>query len=173
MKMYGRSKTLFYFALPALLLAGCVLQPTSAQAQMTSVGVDCSQITAQSTLMQDNMRAGRVLIECGVVRGGKPAAGDDALAAPPNILVSNRSCANSSNCTKSENMVWGNGSTIVVNFNDHNVNQYSGTSVSTDGGVTFTQILPPPFANGHGTNFGDPIVVFNAKLNKWFAGDLA
>ncbi|HEY7099641.1 MAG TPA: hypothetical protein VH437_23150 [Terriglobales bacterium] len=173
MKRYGRSKTLFYFALPAFLLAACVLQPTSAKAQMTSVGVDCSQITAQSIMVQDNMRAGRVLIECGVVRGGRPAAGDDALAAPPNILVSNRSCANSSNCTKSESMVWGNGSTIVVNFNDHNVNQYSGTSVSTDGGVTFTQILPPPFANGHGTNFGDPIVVFNAKLNKWFAGDLA
>jgi hypothetical protein len=70
-------------------------------------------------------------------------------------------------------MVWENGSTVVVNYNDHNAGQYSGTSYSTDGGATFTQILPPPFATGHGTNFGDPIVVFNKKLNKWFAGDLA
>ena len=29
---------------------------------------------------------------------------------------------------------------------------------------TFTQITPPPFATGHGENFGDPIVVFNLKL---------
>ena len=173
MKMYSRSKTLCYFALPALLLAACVLQPTSAQAQMTSVGVDCAQITSQKIMMQDNMRAGRVLIECGVVQGGRPAAAGEQPPAPPNILVSNRACTNNANCTKSENMVWGNGSTIVVNYNDHNVNQYSGTSVSTDGGATFTQILPPPCASGHGTNFGDPIVVFNAKLNKWFAGDLA
>ena len=34
----------------------------------------------------------------------------------------------------------------------------SGTSVSTDGGATFTRLLPAPFALGHGTNFGDPIV---------------
>ncbi len=46
-------------------------------------------------------------------------------------------------------------------------------SVSTDGGVTFTRLNPSPFATGHGTNFGDPIVVYNAKLSKWFAGDLA
>ena len=172
MKVYGRSKTLCYFVLPALLLAACVLQPTSATAQMTSVGIDCSQITSLKLLMQDNMRAGKALIECGVVQGGRPVTGDVLAATPPNILVSNRACANSSNCTKSENMVWGNGSTIVVNYNDHNANQYSGTSVSTDGGATFTQISPPPFANGHGLNFGDPIVVFNAKLNKWYAGDI-
>ena len=60
----------------------------------------------------------------------------------------------------------------MVNYNDHNGNNYSGTSYSTDGGATFTQISPPPFASGHGTNYGDPIVVFNSKLNKWFAGDL-
>jgi hypothetical protein len=107
------------------------------------------------------------------VQGGRPVAAGDAAALPPSVLVSNRACTNASNCTKSENMVWSNGSTIVVNFNDHNANQYSGTSYSTDGGTTFTQISPPPFASGHGTNFGDPIVVFNAKLNKWFAGDLA
>src|SRR5438552_12184650 len=30
-----------------------------------------------------------------------------------------------------------------------------------------------PFASGHGTNYGDPIVVYNARLSTWFAGDLA
>ena len=63
-------------------------------------------------------------------------------------------------------------STIVVNYNDHNGNNYSGVSCSTDEGNTFTQILPPPFATGHGTNYGDPILVFNSNLDLWFAGDL-
>ena len=173
MKVFSRNTIAGFLGLPALVLAACVFQPTSAQAQMTSVGIDCSQIQSLQLLKQENLRAGRALIECGVVQGGRPVAADEALAAPPNVLVSNRACTNASNCTKSENMVWANGSTIVVNYNDHNANQYSGTSYSTDGGTTFTQISPPPFANGHGTNFGDPIVVWNAKLNKWFAGDLA
>lgn len=177
MKTCDRSKTLWYIALPALLVVACVLQPKPAQAQMTSVGVDCSQIQALGIMKQENMRAGRVLIECGVMPGGKPADPSSTPAAPPNIRVSNRACTSSSSCTKSESMVWAStadaGNTIVVNYNDHNGNNYSGTSVSTDAGVTFKEILPPPFANGHGENFGDPIVVFNAKLNKWFAGDLA
>ena len=169
------NRTLCYFVLPALLLAACVLQPVSAQAQMTSVGIDCSQIQSMGILKQDNLRAGRALIECGLVQGGKPVTRDSQPAAPPNVRVSNRSCTNAQNCTKSESMVWASSvdPTLVVNYNDHNANQYSGTSYSIDGGATFTQISPPPFASGHGTNFGDPIVVYNAKLAKWFAGDLA
>src|SRR5262249_45741249 len=30
-----------------------------------------------------------------------------------------------------------------------------------------------PLCSGHGTNYGDPIVVYNARLGMWFAGDLA
>ena len=160
-------------AICLLAVAVCVFA-VPAMAQMTSTGIDCSQIAALHLLQQDNMRAGQTLIECGIVQGGEPLGGSDIdVPAPPNVLVSNRSCTGPSSCTKSENMVWENGSTVVVNFNDHNNGQYSGTSYSTDGGATFTQILPPPFGTGHGTNFGDPIVVFNKKLNKWFAGDLA
>ena len=32
--------------------------------------------------------------------------------------------------------------------------------------------MPPPLGTGHGTNYGDPIVVYNLKLQEWFAGDL-
>ncbi len=65
--------------------------------------------------------------------------------------------------------------TVVVNYNDetNSGGDYSGVSYSLDGGTTFTQIIPSPFGTGHGTNYGDPIVVFNSKLNMWFAGDLA
>ena len=148
---------------------------------MTSVGVDCSEITSLGILMQDNMRAGKVLIECGIVPGGQPSGtGADGPLSPPNIQVSNRSCASGSSCTHSESNVWAStkpkSKTIVVNYNDDNPgngSNYSGTSYSLDGGATFTEINPAPFATGHGTNFGDPIVVFSSKLNTWFAGDLA
>ncbi len=63
--------------------------------------------------------------------------------------------------------------TIVVNYNaNYDQGSYSGTSYSTDGGATFKEIEPPPFNSGHGTNYGDPLVVYNSKLGKFFAGDL-
>jgi hypothetical protein len=147
---------------------------------MTSTGIDCSQIQALQLLKQDNMGAGLALIECGIVGGGQPArSAASKMPAPPNIRVSNRACSSSQSCTKSENMVWAStknkGQTIVVNYNDSagNGSSYTGTSYSTDGGATFKEIQPAPFTTGHGTNYGDPIVVFNSKLNKWFAGDIA
>src|SRR5207249_10368630 len=78
--------------------------------------------------------------------------------------------------TQSESTVWSSdGNTIVVNYNDSRTapGNYSGVSVSTDRGATFSRLDPSPFAGGHGTNYGDPILVYNAKLGKWFAGDLA
>lgn len=178
MKTNDGNRKVGYFALAMLFLVACALQPV-ALAQMTSTGIDCSQIAAAHVMQQDNMRAGLALIECGVIKGGQP--GDDEATGnpppyPPNVLVSDRSCASGSTCTKSESMVWANGDTIVVNYNDHNVvngvQNYSGTSYSLDGGVTFTELIPPPFSTGHGTNYGDPIVVYNAALGEWFAGDL-
>ena len=159
----------------AILLAACALVVVPAMAQMTSTGLSCQQIQSMNLMKQDNMRAGLTLIECGIVKGGSGETGsaeEELPLAPPNILASNRTCTSGSSCTKSESMVWSAGSTIVVNYNDHNAGQYSGVSYSTNGGATFTQILPPPFTT-HGTNYGDPIVVYNARLGKWFAGDLA
>jgi hypothetical protein len=147
---------------------------------MTTTGIDCSQVASLHLLQQENMRAGLALMECGIIP--RPDTGvegdqvDNDAPQPPNVLVSNRSCSSGNSCTKSESMVYKStrvgDNTVVVNYNDHNAGQYSGTSYSTDDGATFTQINPAPFAAGHGTNFGDPIVVFNSKLNKWFAGDL-
>ncbi len=167
-------------ALPALGLAALTLGPGLAQAQMTTTGIDCSQIASLHLLQQENMRAGLALMECGVIpRPDVDVEGDSMdndAPQPPNVLVSNRNCSSGSSCTKSESMVYKSTrvgeDVIVVNYNDHNGNGYSGTSYSTDGGQTFTEIQPAPFATGHGTNYGDPIVVFNSKLNKWFAGDL-
>ncbi len=179
MKTKHRNRML-YFALPTLLLAVCVLQPSPAIAQMTSVGVDCSQINVRSLLVQDNMRAGRILVECGIMQGGQPAGGAyHKPSAPPNILVSNGSdCSSGSDVCGSESMVAAStadqGQTIVVNYNANydNGSSYTGTSYSSDGGGTFTEIQPSPFESGHDTNYGDPLVVFNSKLGKFFGGDL-
>lgn len=182
MKTNDGSRTFWYVAFSVAILAACILQP-QAWAQMTSTGIDCSQIGALRLLQQDNMRAGLTLIECGVVQGGKPQGGGDEVSGdepqPPNILVSNRTCTSGSSCTRSESMVFASPKagdhTVVVNYNDetNSGGNYSGVSYSTDGGSTFTQIVPSPFATGHGTNYGDPIVVFNQKLNMWYAGDIA
>jgi hypothetical protein len=176
----NRNKWHGYFVLPALLLAVWVVQPLPASAQTTSMGVDCSTINIPSLMMQDNMRAGRILIECGIVQGGQRTAAGVArkATAPPNIRVSNGSdCNASDDVCGSESMVAAStankGQTIVVNYNaNYNNGLYSGTSYSSNGGKTFTEIQPGPFNSGHGTNFGDPLVVFNSKLGKFFAGDL-
>jgi hypothetical protein len=179
--MNNRNRNLCYFALPVMLLAACVFQPSLASAQMTSLGVDCAQINVTSLMMQENLRAGRILVECGIMQGGQPTAAgvNHKPTAPPNIRVSNGSdCSGSEDVCGSESMVAAStadkGQTIVVNYNSNydGAGNYSGVSYSTDGGATFKQIQPGPFANGHGFNVGDPIVVFNSKLGKFFAGDL-
>ncbi len=154
---------------------GCALVAIPATAQMTSTGIDCSQINELKLLQQDNHRAGLTLIECGIIHGGRATGGsDNVFPQPPNVLVSNRSCSGPTACTKSEDMVASSpdGQTVVVAYNDHINGQFSGVSYSTDGGNTFAQILPSPFASGHNTNFGDPIVIYNQKMRLFFAGDL-
>jgi len=173
-------RLLCYLATAVFVLAVCSLT-VPAMAQMTSVGIDCSQVNQLHLLMQENLRAGKALIECGIVKGGGTPSeqeAEDNYPQPPNILVSNRSCSSQSTCTKSENMVWSSpdGQTIVVTYNDDygvSNNGVSGLSYSTNGGATFTEVIPPPFNTGHGFNYGDPIVVYNQKLGKWFGGDLA
>ena len=50
---------------------------------------------------------------------------------------------------------------------------YSGASFSSDGGTTFTRLNPSPFASGHGTNFGDPVTLYNKPTGTFFAIFLA
>lgn len=77
--------------------------------------------------------------------------------------------------TQSETMIARIGNTVVVAFNDSrdSPSNYSGVSRSTDGGATFTRLLPSPFASGHGTNYGDPMLVYNRKLGIFVAGFIA
>ncbi|MGA7461453.1 MAG: sialidase family protein [Candidatus Korobacteraceae bacterium] len=175
------SRRMLWWTLPALLVVACILAPGFAQAQQTTTGIPCSEIASRHLLQQDNMRAGLTLIQCGLVQGGsgeRGRGGEEEAPQPPNVQVSNRSCTSGSSCTHSESMVWASSAAgsqlVVVNYNDETGSgaDYSGTSFSTDGGATFTQIVPAPLGSGHGTNYGDPLVVYNQKLGKFFAGDL-
>ena len=69
-------------------------------------------------------------------------------------------------------MVAAKGNMIVVDYNDSlNVpSDFSGASISMDGGNSWTRI--DPFATGHGTNFGDPLLVYNRRFAKFIAGNL-
>ena len=100
----GKGGKLWCFGLPILTLAACIFAASLAQAQMTSAGIDCSQIGALHLLEQENLRAGLILMECGIiprpaaVGSGDGVTGDEPQ--PPNVLVSNRSCSAASTCNE-------------------------------------------------------------------------
>lgn len=163
-------------SMPALSHAG-TKQPESV------LGVECAKIYELGIDKQENLRATLIRVGCGLEPGGfegegfpGEAEGPNEGAGPTNVN-SITGTETWPKVTQSESMVWGSpdGQTIVVNYNDSSTSpgNYSGVSVSTDSGASFTRLLPSPFASGHGTNYGDPIVVYNVALSKWFAGDIA
>jgi len=170
--------------LPRVVLAAALGfglgQPVTAQAPGSVLGVECSQIGALGIDKQMNMRAAMIRVGCGVeaagnaegtAQGGRSGAQD----APLNVNTITEEEV-FPKVTQSEAMVWSSdGATIVVTMNDSSGWRPSlgGVSVSQDGGETFTRLLPSPFATGHGENYGDPVVVYNAALQTWFAGFMA
>ena len=148
-------------------------------------GFDCSTIHAKGIDRMEGFRAGLIMIACGEATGGSggphnslvklaqklmPAplaygATDVDLVTgtetPPHIIQSETySTANPDNANE-----------ICVAFNDSRgaaVNQFSGLSCSTDGGLTFTRVTngsgQGPFAN----TFGDPVLLYNKPTQTWF-----
>ncbi len=145
------------------------------------LGVRCADILLFGIDRQANLRAGLIRKGCGLEsfasgkgesREGNPGEFSvddyggvdvDVTGPDPNPFT-----------VHSTSMVWGNDGTVVVTYNDSSAapNNYSGVSVSFDAGTTFTRLRPSPFATGHGTNFGEPVAVWNAALQQWFAGFL-
>src|SRR5215467_11761543 len=148
-------------------------------------GFDCSKIHELGIDRMEGFRAGRIMIACGEATGGvgTPSNGLVNLArkllpAPlaygatdvdlvtgtetsPHIIQSETySTANPDNPDE-----------VCVAFNDSRgaaVNQFSGVSCSTDGGMTFTRVTNAsgqgPFAN----TFGDPVILYNKPTQTWF-----
>ena len=152
-------------------------------------GFDCSTIHEKGIDKQDNMRAGLIMIACGLSQGGSPPTGSQFFGngftqwiknlLPGPLLIGGSDVdvilpdGSYPHVTQSESMEWGGpNNTWVVNYNDSRTGGacYGGLSYSTDNGVTWH--ASSPLCSGHGTNYGDPIVVYNARLGMWFAGDL-
>jgi hypothetical protein len=169
------------------------LTASSAKAQQTHKiinvaglppGFDCATISENGIDKQENFRAGAIMIACGETQGGSPlsfgafsqllhqvtaplaygGADVDLITGAENI----------SHPTQSETYTLVNPTNpnqIVVTYNDSRTASanYSGASYSSDGGTTFTRLNPSPFASGHGTNFGDPVTLYNTPTSSFFA----
>src|SRR5437660_3995612 len=151
-------------------------------------GFDCSKIHQLGIDKMENFRAGAIMIFCGqATGGGEPdeAGSSNAFSkllhkltapvsfggtdvdlvtgteTPPHIIQSETyTGANPDNPDQ-----------VLAAFNDSRCadsNNYSGLSVSTDGGLTFTRVTNgsgcSPFAN----TFGDPVVIYNKPSGTWF-----
>ncbi len=169
------SVVLVVMTLVAPRLAGAAGAPPD-----SVLGVRCADIYLLGIDRQQNLRAGLIRVGCGLEFFGS-AMGEsgenpggfsvedyggvdiDVSGPDPNPFA-----------VHSTSMVWGNDATVVVTYNDsaEAPDNYSGVSVSLDGGATFIRLRPSPFATGHGENYGYPVVVWNAALQQWFAGFL-
>ena len=132
--------------------------------------------------IQENLRAGLIMIACGEAEGGSPSSYGafsqllDTLKAPlayGGADVDLVTGADISHPTQSETYTLANPDNpdqIVVAYNDSRgiSSNLSGASVSTDGGTTFTRLTlangQSPFAN----TFGDPVILYNKPTGTWF-----
>jgi hypothetical protein len=152
-------------------------------------GFECAKIHDLGIDKMENFRAGAIMIACGEAEGGSPDPGNafvklaqELLPAPlaygvadVDLITGGETFAH---VTQSETYTTANPDNpnqIVVAYNDSRTapSNYSGASVSSDGGTTFTRLNPNPFSSGHGTNFGDPVALYNKPTSTFFAIFLA
>ena len=185
-----------------LALAGLgtfsAITASSAQAQQKSKiinlqglppGFDCSSIHEKGIDKQENFGAGLIMIACGESEGGSASSGSpfskviqDLLPVPLAYGAADLDLITGAetfpSVTQSETYTTANPDNpnqIVVTYNDSRTapSCYAGGSVSTDGGTTFTRLTPSPFCVGHGTNFGDPVTLYNKPTSTFFGIFLA
>lgn len=155
--------------------------------QLLPPGFDCASIDSLGIDKQENLGAGLIMIACGRSPGGSASAFGETspfvqeLLAPlfggtdVNEITGTETF---SHVTQSETYTLANPDNpnqIVTTYNDSRTapTNYSGGSFSTDGGATFTRLNPSPFASGHGTNFGDPVTLYNKPTGTFFGIFLA
>ncbi|MEO6872786.1 MAG: sialidase family protein [Chthoniobacterales bacterium] len=150
-------------------------------------GFDCAQFLSLSLDKQENLRAGAISIYCGEAQGGTATDFGDVHQLTRQILAPLFGGMDVDVVTGTDSITHPTQSETYTTANPDNPNQifvayndsrtasgnYSGGSVSSDGGVTFTRLNPSPFATGHGTNFGDPVVLYQKKTGTFYAVWLA
>jgi hypothetical protein len=169
------------------------LTASSAKAQQTHKiinvaglppGFDCSQISALGIDKMENLGAGLIMIACGESPGGSSSSFGafsqlfNAVTAPltyggtdVDIITGTDSITHPTQSETYTNANPDNPNQIVVTFNDSRTASscYGGGSYSSDGGATFTRLNPSPFCSGHGSNFGDPVTLYNKPTSTFHA----
>jgi len=171
-----------YFLLAALALLIAV--PAAHSSASRSQTPACGSIDRLGLEKQMNAHAAQILAAC----GRAPASGFDAtvgffggLGPAPSayggtdVDVVTGGEGVYPQVTQSESQTWAQGSTVVMAYNDSRTAPicYSGGSYSLNGGTTWTNLNSRPFCSGHGTGFGDPVVVYDARNSTWIDVDLA
>ena len=149
---------------------------------------DCSKIKQLGIDRQENLRAGAIMIFCGLSEGGKAFSGKKQhfsklvhnLTAPlvyggtdVDLITGTESFPN---VTQSETFTWANPDNplqVVVAYNDSRGRNFnpiniSGASVSNDGGTTFTRLTKANGQSPFDNTFGDPVVLYNKPSGTWF-----
>src|SRR5207248_1573720 len=133
---------------------------------------DCSRIAELGIDIQENLRAGAIMIACGEAEGGSPSPSEAVIQAlipqlPPLLGTTDidlvTGTETSPHVVQSETFSAGNPDNpnqIVVAYNDSRgvaSNNISGASVSTDGGATFTRLTTGSGQSPFASTFGDPV----------------
>jgi hypothetical protein len=148
-------------------------------------GFDCSKIHELGIDRQENLRAGAIMIYCGLSEGGSATAFGGSspfvqqLLAPlfgttdVDLITGTETFPN---ITQSETFAAANPDNpdeIVVAYNDsrsRNANpiNISGASVSTDGGNTFTRLTKTNGQSPFSNTVGDPVILYNRPTGTWY-----
>src|SRR5205809_961726 len=153
---------------------------------LVPAAVDCSRIKELGIDKQENLRAGAIMIFCGLSEGGKASHGNASsklaqkLMAPlafgstdVDLITGAESFPN---VTQSETFTTANPDNpnqIVVAYNDSRGRNFnpinmSGASVSTDGGTTFTRLTKANAQSPFDNTMGDPVILYNKPTATWY-----
>jgi hypothetical protein len=148
---------------------------------------DCSKIKQLGIDRQENLRAGAIMIHCGMFEGRESSSFHGKafskvvkdLTAPlvygatdVNLITGTESFPN---VTQSETFTTANPddpSQVVVAYNDSRGRNFnpiniSGASFSTDGGTTFTRLTKANGQSPFDNTFGDPVVLYDKSTGFW------
>src|SRR5438105_7828898 len=152
---------------------------------LVPAAIDCSRIRQLGIDRQENLRAGAIMIFCGLSEGGKASNGK-AFSKLVQKLLSPWAFGSTDvdlitgaesfpNVTQSETFTTANPDNpnqIVVAYNDSRGRNFnpiniSGASVSTDGGTTFTRLTKATGQSPFDNTFGDPVVLYHKPSGNW------
>ena len=145
--------------------------------------IDCAALRARHIDKQANPKAARLNAACnGTLDFYQPPLGSAPQvrtdAATRTLGTSDINLVTTAETfpavTQAGSQAAGNGTDVLVVYNDsiNAPNNYSGMSVSTDGGITFNRLSPSPFGTLFGNDLGSPTVAWDDANSQWLAASL-